>query len=228
MSLLLVFGLALVAIFGLTHAVDLQRQLSVRRQMDGIVTRRGRDTLDELELIVRENRHALEGSWERARRARERGCDADAARRLQVGCEAIEALSPDFLSGLRALRQLARTVSVIVEAEPIAANSFNTKSLRSLATLGQVVHQFLLTGRQKILLRVRLCASAFRVALRHLRRSTGQVNAAPADDVRWRHAGALIADLGRAGDEAVVAARSIVQALDAVELGHAPLPHADI
>jgi hypothetical protein len=206
----------------------LQRQQSVRRQMDGIVTRRGRDTLDELELIVRENRHALEGSWARARRAREHGHHADAARRLQLGCEAIEALSPDFLSGLRALRQLARTVSVIVAAEPVSASTFHTRPLRNLAALGGVIHEFLLTGRQKILLRLRLCASAFRVALRHLRASSGRVNASPADEGRWRHAGALVADLGRAGDEAVIAARSIVQALDAVELGHTALPHADI
>ncbi len=227
MSVLLVFGVVLVAFFGLTHAVDLQRQHSVRRLMDGLVTRRGQDTLDELELVVRENRHALEGSWNRAERERERGDHEAAARRLTRGLEAIEQLSPDFLSGVRALRQLARTVSVIVAAEPIPSAAFASGRLRGLAAFGRVVHEFLLTGRQKVLLRLRLCASAFRIALRHLRRVTLGVSARPGDASRWEHAGRLVSDLGRAGDEAVVAARAIVQALDAVELGHAPLPHVD-
>jgi hypothetical protein len=227
LSLLLVFGVLLVACFGLTHAVDLQRQESVRRLMDGLITRRGRDTLDELELVVRENRHALESSWSRAGREREAGRAERAALRLRRGCEAIEELAPDFLSGVRALRRLARTVSVIVATEPVAVHAFETSRLRGLAALGRVVHEFLLTGRQKVRLRLLVCASAFRIALRQLGRVTVGVTAQPGDERRWTHAGRLVADLGRAGDQAVVAARAIVQALDAVELGHAPVPHVD-
>jgi len=75
-----------------------------------------------------------------------------------------------------------------------------------------------LTGQQRVLLRVSLVASVFRLALRWLRTATGRI--ARRDTEReWRRVDALVADVGTSGDEALVAARQIVQALDALDFG---------
>lgn len=221
MNVLLVLGIVMVALFGLTHALDQSRQQSVRRRMDGVLTRRGQNALDELGLIVRENQLVLRSYHGGAQRFRARGQHVDAAERMALGCRAIEALAPDFVTALAALRCLARTVSAIVSVEPVRHRSLRRTELRSLAALGEMLHELALSGRQQILLRLHVVGAVFRVALHQLTRSGGHVVAQPEDARAWARVEALVADLGTAGDEAVVAARQIVQALDAVELGYA-------
>ena len=140
MNVLLVLGLVMVALFGLTHALDQRRQDTLRRRMDGIFTRRGHDTLDEIELIVRENKHVLESYHGRAERSRAQGRQVEAAERMARGCRAIESLAPDFLSALAAFRCLARTVSAIASVEPMSRRRFQRPESRSLAGLGEIVH----------------------------------------------------------------------------------------
>jgi hypothetical protein len=110
-------------------------------------------------------------------------------------------------------------VSVIVTVPPVRPAAFQTLELRSLAGLGAFVHHLLLTGKQQVLLRLRIVASAFRLALRFLRRSASRLTANPADAGEWRHVDAIVSDFGTANDEVMATAVRIVQALDAAELG---------
>lgn len=207
---------AIVTLVALSQIFDLRRQEQVRSVMDGVITRRGQNTLDEMTLLVRESRHYLERYHGWAHEHRRAGDYEEAARRLRLGCQAIEELAPDFSTALRKLGQLARCVSAIVVVEPVRAYAFRTWRLRGLAGVGAVLHYLLLTGRQRVLLRLGVVASAFRLALRWLRSSTSRIERRDSAG-EWRRVDALVADLGASGDEALVAARQIVQALDAVD-----------
>lgn len=217
-ALLIVAAVMLMAI-GTIHATDMRRQETVRRTMDGLLTGRGRVTLDELALTIRENRNFMGACFSVARRDRDAGRYQQALRRLNAGCDVIEELAPDFLGALAALRRLARAVIVIASPPPLQPRAFHTRRLAGLATLALLVHQFLLTGRQKVLLRLRVITAVFRLALRWLRPATRRVAARPEHMAAWQRVDALEADLATASDEALTTARHIVQALDAVSLG---------
>jgi hypothetical protein len=221
-----VVALLVVTVAALLHAADLARQDDVQRAMDGVLTRRGRDTLDELSLQVREHRHVLGAYHARACVLRDEGRHREALERMTVGCRAIEELTPEFLSALHALRHLARSVSVIVAVDPIEPRRYATPSLGLLAGVGQRLHDLLVTGKQRVLLRLRVAGATFRLALHWLRRVTVELAPRPADVAGWGHLDGLVADLGTAGDEALIAAHQIIQALDAVELG-CPAVHPD-
>jgi hypothetical protein len=209
----------LLAFIGVVSVVDRQRQADLQRALDGLLTRRGQEAIESLAETVDDNKYILGRYLGMAEGLRRDGRHAEAAARMAVGCAAIEGLAPDFLTAVRSLRRLTRAVSVIVSPEPISARAFRAYELRGLAGLGQALHHLLLTGRQQIALRLRLVGALFRLALRFLRGATARVARRPDHAPTWERVSLLVVDLGSAGDEAVVAARQVVQALDAVELG---------
>ncbi len=227
MSVVVLIALVVVGFAALLHATDLARQDAVQRAMDGVLTRRGRDTLDELSLLVREHRDVLSAYHGRVRRLRDEGRHREAVERMTVGCRALEELTPAYLSALQSLRLLARSVSVIVSLGPISPGSFATPALAGLTRAAALLHDLLLTGKQRMLLRLRVAGATFRLALRWLRRSTEWLAPRPTHVAGWVCVDNLVADLGSAGDAALVTAHQIVQALDAVDLGHPAVHRVD-
>lgn len=227
MSVVVLVALAVVGFAALLHATDLARQDAVQRAMDGVLTRRGRDTLDELSLLVREHRHVLGAYHGRVRRLRDEGRHREAVERMTVGCRALEELTPAYLSALHSLRLLARSVSVIVALAPIAPRSFATPGLRGVAHVAAFVHDLLLTGKQRMLLRLRVAAGTFRLALHWLKRACERLAPRPTHVAGWVRVDELVTDLDSAGDAALVTAHQIVQALDALDLGYPAVHRAD-
>jgi len=227
-ALFLLFVALFMVVVGAVSWTDRLRQDDLQRAMDGVLTRRGQGTVDRLSEIVDDQKYIL-GRYHGPARAMHRvGRYEAAAARMALGCTAIEELAPDFLTAVRTLRNLTRAVSVIVSVEPVRSHAFRVRSLRGVAGVGHVLHHMLLTGRQQLRLRLGVVLTVFRLALRWLRRATSRVARRPTDAPTWEHIDALVADLGTAGDEAVVAARQIVQALDAVELGIPARHHAGL
>jgi hypothetical protein len=210
-------ALLLVVAFDARRA-DSRRQQQLEQAMVGLITERGRNTLDEIGQIVAENKHVLGRYHGRSREFREAGSLAEATTWMRNGCQAIEELAPDFVSAVGALRRLARTTSVIVALPPFKAYAFRAWELRGVAGLCGVAHHVLVTGQERIRLRLRFLAYAFSMALRWLRRSTDRVVLHPEAQADWRRIDALVSDLATTGDETLVTARRIVQALDAIEI----------
>ncbi len=192
-----------------------QRQQRLEHDMVGLVTDRGRNTLAEIGQVVAENKHVLGRYHARSRDFREAGALNDATLWMRNGCEAIEKLAPDFIAALATLRRLARTASIVVPLPPVRAYAFRAWKLRGVAGLAAVAHHLLVTGKDRIRLRVGVLTYIFGMALRWLRRSTDRVTANPEARAEWRRIDGLVADLAATGDETLATAQRIVQALDA-------------
>ncbi len=207
-----------VVLVTLSQVVDVRRQYEVRTLMDGVLTHRGQATLDEIALMVREQKHYLGRHMAEAYSHRSRGRRTQALASLSLGCEAIEALAPDFLTALCTLRRLSRCVSAVVVIEPVSMGSFRSPSLKGLAGIGSLLHYLLLTGRQRVELRLHIVASAFRLGVRWLRNTRDRI-ATRDRAALWQRVDRLVSDLGASGDAALAATRQIAEALDAVEFG---------
>ena len=193
---------------------DWQRQGLLEESMDDVLGSEQQAALDEILLIVQENQQALDACHDQAREIRGEGRAREAAEWMAHGCEAIEQLAPSFQAALRTLRRLARALSAITPLAPLGAYTFGIWRLRGLAAAGLVVHHLLLTGRERMLWRLRLLGAAFRLAVRWLRRSVDRL---PVHDTEWQRIEALVRDLHTVGDEAVVTARRILLTLDALD-----------
>ena len=193
---------------------DGRRQGLVEETIEQLLEPDGQAALDEMLLIVQENQQALESCHDQALEIRGEGRAQEAAEWMAHGCEAIEQLAPSFQAALRTLRRLTRALSAITPLEPIGTYTFGVWRLRGLAAAGLVVHHLLLTGRERMLWRLRLLGSAFRLAVRWLRRSVDRL---PVYDDEWQHIEALVRDLHTVGDESVITARRILLTLDALD-----------
>lgn len=198
---------------------DHRKQAELEHVMAGLITAKGRGTLDEIALIVDQNKHVLGRYHTRSREFREAGSYAEAVVWMRYGCEAIEKLAPDFVSALRSLRRLSRAASVIVALPPLRVYAYRSWKLRGVVGLGGVLHHLLATGQEQMRLRLRVLGYAFGLGLRWLRRSTDEVASRPVAGVEWRKIDALVFDLAVTGDETLLSAQRIVQALDAREIG---------
>jgi hypothetical protein len=201
---------------------DERKQRAAEQMMHGLVTERGRATLDEIALIVDQNNHVLGRYHTRSREFREAGAYDGAVKWIRWGCEASEKLAPDLVSALQTMRKLARTVSVIVSLPPLRPYAFRAWQTRGLLGLGAVLHYLLITGQERIRLRLLLLVRVFGMTLRWLRRSTERVTARPEDAAEWRRIDDLVSDVATANDEAQLTVQRVVQALDAGELKKQP------
>ncbi len=227
MALALVLCVGLIVALAVTQSIDMRRQAQVRQMMDGVLTRQGQGTLDEIALLVREQKDVLAAYHDRAQSLRADGAFDEAATRMTIGYRAIAGLAPDFLTAMGTLRRLGRSVSVMVAIDPVRLGVFKTYRLRGLAAATEVAHHALLTGRQRVLLRLRFATQAFKLALRWLGQAVSLTAQRPANTSAWRQVDALVSDLGAASDEALTTARQIVQALDAAELSSHVVRRAD-
>lgn len=196
---------------------DRRGQAHLAATFDDVLTQRGQATLDEIAMIVSDNNFVLERYHARTREYRDAGAFKDATASLQHGCEAIERLAPDLIGALRTLNGLARSLSVIVALPPLRPYAFRAWELRGLAGLAGVLHNLLITGREKIMLRMRVLIYAMQLSVRWFRRSTNRLLANPEAAAEWKRIDDLVADLATAGTESEATAMQIVRALDAVE-----------
>lgn len=213
------FALLLATFVGLMTWADQQQQAALRRAMTGLFTRAGQDLLGTIARDVDCQNYLLGRYYETARRLHARAHFLEAAERMALGCEAIEQLAPSFFEGLATLRALMRTVAVVVSIDPVPPSALRRPALRGLAGLGALLHHLLLTGKQRMQLRLSLVATLFRLALRGLKGESAALTRRPTHAPTWERIEALVADLGRTGEEALVAARALIVALDALELG---------
>lgn len=208
--LMLVVVLAILA-GGFWKHEDLRRQHEAEDMVDRLLSPRAQSMLDELTQIVSENKHVLGRHHAAVQTHRQAGEIEAAVQRLRLGCMAIETLAPDFVRAIRSLRHLARTAAVVVPLPPVRAAAFRAWELRGLAGLGALAHDLLVTGGQQMRLRLVVIQSAFRVAVRALRRSSERL---PRAEREWTRVEALVADLELCGDEGLATARRILAALE--------------
>lgn len=205
---------------------DLERQRRAQHTLDRLMGPRAQALADEILMIVEENQYLLGRQHERALEKQRVGDLEEAARRMRQGCDMIEDLAPDFLAALGELRRLARTLSLVAALPPVRASFFRAAELRGLAGLGTLVHHALASGRRRMLWRLLVLRSAFRLALHFLRRAVLRL---PREERAWTRVDTLVSDLHTCGDEALATARRILTALDDDHLVHmrSDLPGAD-
>lgn len=211
----LAFALALLGFIVIAVRFrDARNQELVEDAMEAVFGEDGQATFDEIALIVRENKHVLATYHDEARELSRTGRAQQAAEWMAHGCEAIEELAPDYFKALQVLTRLTRALSAVIPLAPVRVYAFDAWRLRGLAGGALVLHHVLVTGRERMLLRLRLLGTAFRWALRWLRRSTERLPARPAE---WQAIDALVHDLNAMGDETVVTAERVLRTLDALD-----------
>ena len=194
---------------------DLSRQQSIEALMQtAIDSEERRDAFDDFELTVGENRAALAYYYGHARLRHADGQSRAATEMLASGCSTMATLTPSYLEALGKLRELAQPLSAITPLAPLGPWSFGTAPLRGLGIGSLFVHHLLLTGKERVVWKLRALGAAFRYGLRLLRRAVERL---PAHEPSWQRIDSVVQDLDTVGEHSIAIARRILLTMDAFD-----------
>jgi hypothetical protein len=194
---------------------DLWRQQSIEELMQtAFDSEERREAFEDFELMVDENRAALAYHRGHAHRRRDEGQSSAAVEMLAAGCSTMATLAPSYLEALRKLRELAQPLSAIAPLDPLGPRSFGTAPLRGLGAGSLFVHHLLLTGKERVVWKLRVLGAVFRYGLRLLRQAVDRL---PAHEPSWRRVDSVVDDLDAVGEHSVAVARRILLTMDAFD-----------
>jgi hypothetical protein len=183
------------------------------RDWQALPTVRTRRHLAEVEQQIALDSQVLEEAYGAA--AGSRQTPDEAAHLLRCAFDLIQHTQEDRIKRLKMMAQFARMSAAILVAPPVRPARFKLREIRSIAALGWVLHQFLVSPTERFLARLRVLAWGFWLALRSLRGARDQVSAAPAVEASWKRFETALGDWRTLDQEHAFAVRHLLLSLSA-------------
>jgi hypothetical protein len=215
-----VTALALLVVF-----LVLSRYVHSARLRDwaALPTVRTRRHLAEVEDQIALDAQVVEEAYGAATGSREQ--PDEAAHLLRCAFDLIQATQTDRIQRLKLMAQFARMSAAIMVAPPVRVARFKLREIRSLAAVGWVLHQFLVSPTERFLARLRVLAWGFWLALRSLRGARDRVSANPQVEASWGRFETALGDWRELDKEHAFAVRHLLMSLSAepATAAHAPV-----
>jgi hypothetical protein len=183
------------------------------RDWQALPTVRTRRHLAEVEGQIALDAQVVEEAYGAA--AGSRSQPDEAAHLLRCAFDLIQATQQDRLQRLRMMAQFARMSAAILVAPPVRPLRFRLREVRSVAAVGWLLHQLLVSPTERFLARLRVLAWGFWLALRSLRGARDQVSAAPTVESSWARFETALGDWRVLDEEHAVAVRHLLLSLSA-------------
>ncbi len=132
-----------------------------------ILSRENQARLDALVLAVETDRQVV-GGYVRGAKEHWPVSREEAIRRLDLACAHLEEFGPDFKNALKAMRNMARSVTIVAPPSALRVAAFKLWQTRGLAGVASLLHWVVVTGREQVLVRLWFLRRAFGVAVRVL------------------------------------------------------------
>ncbi len=138
----------------------------------------------------------------------------EAIRFLDTSGEVIERFTPNLLSLLKVMIKFSRMMSAITPVSPILPHDFHLAELTNLAYLNRILHQILISTRQRFRLKLYLLGKGVAIASRYLLQGIKNVvTCRNAEDREWEEIARIGQDFQRLSNESVQSLRSLLEAL---------------
>lgn len=192
------------------------------RDWQALPTVRTRRHLAEVESQIALDAQVVEEAYGAAAGLRDE--PDEAAHLLRCAFDLIQATQADRLQRLRLMAQFARMSAAMLVAPPVAPARFRLREVRSVAALGWLLHQVLVSPTERFLARLKVLAWGFWLALRSLRGARDRVSANPQMEASWSRFELALGDWRALDVEHAVAVRHLLLSLSAEPGAVAPAP----
>lgn len=203
------------AVASLVVFLVLSRYMHSARLRDwaALPTVRTRRHLSEVEGQIALDAATVEEAYGAA--ASSRAQPDEAAHLLRCAFELIQATQQDRIQRLKMMAQFARMSAAILVAPPVRPTRFRLREVRSLAAVGWLLHQLLVSPTERFLARLRVLAWGFWLALRSLRGARDGVTATPTAEASWSRFETALGDWRALDEEHAYAVRHLLLSLSA-------------
>jgi hypothetical protein len=133
---------------------------------------------------------------------------------LSVGGDIIERFTPSLLSLLKTMFKFSHMVSAIAPIQPLLPHDFHLAKLTRLAHLHRIVHQTLVSAKQRFRLKLYVLGKGVAMTSRYLVQQIGiAVTRRHAAEQEWDEIVKIEHDFQKLSQESIQSFRALVQAL---------------
>ena len=138
----------------------------------------------------------------------------EALRFLNIGSEVIERFTPNLLSLLTVMTKFSRMVSAMAPVNPLLPDSFHLAELTNLAHLQRILHQMLISTKQRFRLKLFIIGKGISITTRYLLlRIRDIVTHRSQADKEWEEIIGIGNDFQKLSQESVQSFHALLEAL---------------
>ncbi len=138
----------------------------------------------------------------------------EALRFLNIGGEVIQRFTPNLLALLTIMAKFSRMVSAMAPVNPLLPRDFHLAELTSLAYLHNLIHQVLVSTKQRFRLKLFILAKGLSITSRYLiLKIKALVTQRSTVDQEWEEIVGLGSDFQKLSEESVRSFHQLLQAL---------------
>jgi hypothetical protein len=205
------FGTAIVLLL-LKH----RDEAAVNRDWDTLLSGKGEKLYHSIELRMQTELDLADMAYGEALAVRELGSMDEAIRLLDVGYKIIEKFAPSMMRLLTTMAQFTRMISAIAPIRPLRPRDFRLAQLASLAGLERLIHQFVVSAKERFRLKLYVLGRGFALASRYLLQSTEAIALKKPDaEKEWDQINAIRHDFQTLTDESMDSLRILLTSLAA-------------
>jgi hypothetical protein len=163
---------------------------------------------------VRDNTALIEVAIDEANKLKQLGDLDEALRFLNIGSKVIEEFTPSLLSLLALMTKFSRMISAIAPVAPLVPADFHLAELANLAHLHKLLHQMIVSTRQKFRLKLFIIGKGVSIASHYLlRRIENIITRKSSAEQEWEQVERIGQDFNRLAEESVRSFRGLLEAL---------------
>ena len=138
----------------------------------------------------------------------------EAIRFLDTGSDVIERFTPNLLSLLKVMIRFSRMMNAITPVNPVLPEDFHLAELTNLAQLNRVLHQILVSAKQRFRLKLYILGKGVSIASRCLIASIRNViTRRSTADQEWEEIAKINQDFQKLSNESVESFRALLKGL---------------
>lgn len=117
---------------------------------------------------IENNTNLIRMTMKEARDIKQLGDVEEALRFLRIGGDVIQEFTPGLLSLLKEMMKFSRMVSAMAPVSPLLPSRFHIAEMNNLAVLNQMLHQVVVSAKQRFRLKLRIIATGVKITSGYL------------------------------------------------------------
>ncbi len=117
---------------------------------------------------IENNTRLIRMTMNEARDIKQLGDIEEALRFLRIGGDVIQEFTPGLLCLLKEMMKFSRMVSAMAPVSPLLPSQFHIAEMNNLAVLNQMLHQIVVSAKQRFRLKLRIIATGVKITSGYL------------------------------------------------------------
>jgi len=163
---------------------------------------------------IENNTNLIRMTMKEARDIKQLGDVEEALRFLKIGGDVIQEFTPGLLSLLREMMKFSRMVSAMAPVSPLLPSRFHIAEMNNLAVLNQMLHQVVVSAKQRFRLKLRIIATGVKITSGYLLTRINRIlHRRSSTEQEWEEIVAAGQDFQQLTTESVESFRNLMGAL---------------